>query len=164
MHWHDGGGIRQKLDQLIEVVEDLAEEGDSVSAIGLSAGGSAAFNLLIERPDLIQKAVSISARIHKGLQRGYRSFAERTKSSIAFAESVILFESRTAFLTEDDKRRLMTVRPQFGDQLVPADMAILAGATNITLPLAEHITTIALALTLFSRPIIDFLKGNRKTI
>jgi len=51
----------------------------------------------------------------------------------------------------------MTVRALFGDELVPADTAILRGAHNIVVPTPEHVFSIAIALTLFSRPLITFL-------
>jgi hypothetical protein len=55
----------------------------------------------------------------------------------------------------------MTVRAMFGDELVPADTSILKGAFNTQVPTAEHMLSIGMALTVFSKPIILFLNGSK---
>ena len=59
---------------------------------------------------------------------------------------------------EIDKKRIMTIRPLLGDELVPGNTATIIGAQNITLPTGEHLLTIGAALTIFGKRIIDFLK------
>ena len=51
-----------KLAEIEKLVEELALNGP-VSIIGCSAGASAAFNLFLKRPDVIQKAIGVCGRI-----------------------------------------------------------------------------------------------------
>lgn len=96
-------------------------------------------------------------RLRSGNQRVFRSFETRTASSPSFAKSVQLFESREELLSDNDRQKIMTVRALFGDELVPADTTILRGAYNTVVPTPEHVLSIGMALTLFSRPLITFL-------
>ncbi|MCX6794225.1 MAG: hypothetical protein NTY06_03950, partial [Candidatus Gottesmanbacteria bacterium] len=107
--------------------------------------------------DVIHRVVNICGRLRVSPTTGFRSFASRTKSSPAFAQSVKLFEKREGDLQAADKKRMMTVRAMFGDELVPSDTATVDGAYNIAIPTTEHVLTIAAALTVFSKPIIKFL-------
>jgi hypothetical protein len=47
-----------------------------------------------------------------------------------------------------------------GDELVPADTAVLDGGQNITIPTIEHSLSIYLALSIFFKPIINFLESD----
>jgi hypothetical protein len=125
----------------------------------LSAGGSAVLNAFIERKNKIHRVVNVCGRLRVGTQKGFRSFEARTSSSPAFAQSIKLCESREDSLTGPDRLRIMTVRAMFGDELVPSDSAILRGAYNTRIPTPEHMFSISMALTLFSKPIILFLTG-----
>ncbi len=159
--WHDGEkNFTPKLKGLLELIDKSVNSGNRVSLVGLSAGGSAVLNAFQERKNVIKKCVNVCGRLRRGDQRGFRSFEKRTASSPSFAQSVILFESREKYLTINDRQKIMTVSALFGDELVPADTATLAGASNITIPAAEHIFTIVMALTFFSGRIINFLKKN----
>ena len=51
----------------------------------------------------------------------------------------------------------MTVRAMFGDELVPSETTIIKGALNTKVPTPEHMLSTASALTIFSKPLIDFL-------
>ena len=53
----------------------------------------------------------------------------------------------------------MTVRAMFGDELVPPETATIKGAHNTKVPIFEHVLSIGMSLTLFSRPLIVFLKN-----
>jgi hypothetical protein len=56
----------------------------------------------------------------------------------------------------------MTVRAMFGDELVPSDTTILIGAYNTMVPTPEHVLSIGATLTIFSKPLILFLKAETK--
>lgn len=53
----------------------------------------------------------------------------------------------------------MTVRAMFGDELVPPETTIVQGANNTVVPTPEHMLSIGAALTVFSHPLIAFLKA-----
>lgn len=159
MDWKDGVNFKPKLDRLLELVDELAKKG-RVSMVGISAGGSAALNTFMERKNKVHKVVNICGRLREGTYNGIHSFELRTKVSPAFAQSVTLLDSRLGKLTSGEKARIMTIRAGLGDQLVPAETAIIEGASNIAIPTLEHVFSIAMALTIFSKPLIRFLTEN----
>ena len=155
--WHDEQKFQPKLSVLVEMIDRYAQNGDKVSLVGCSAGGSAVLNAFFERKNVVHRVISVCGRLRSGNQKGFRSFEARTDSSPSFATSVQLFESREDSLSDNDRQKIMTVRALFGDELVPADTTILRGAYNTVVPTPEHVLSIAMALTLFSRPLITFL-------
>lgn len=161
--WHDGDKFELKLHRLVGLIDEFSQEGDIVSLVGISAGGSAAMNAFIECKDTIHRVIIVCGRLRTGSQSGFRSFEIRTASSPACAQSIRMCESREPDLTEADKLKIMTVRAMF-DELVPGDTAILKGAYNTRVPTPEHMFSIGMALTVFSKPLIVFLIGNIKNL
>lgn len=146
-----------KLAGLVGKIDQLIKEGNKVSLIGTSAGGSAAINAFMERKSKIHRVINVCGRLRVGPTTGFRSFDSKTRSSPAFAESVRLCERGIAQLSLPDRRKIMTVRALFGDELVPPETAIVDGARNIHVPTGEHMLSIGAALTLYSAPLISFL-------
>lgn len=155
--WYDGKEFQSKLRTLIEMIDKFIKYGNRVSLVGCSAGESAVLNAFLKRKELIHKVINVCGRLRCGNQKGFRSYEARTASSPAFAQSVKLFASRENLLSIQDRKKVMTVRALFGDELVPADTAVLSVANNMVIPTMEHIFSIVMALTLFSRPLITFL-------
>ena len=156
--WHDGeDSFQRKLNKLVSLIDALSKRSDTVSIIGTSAGGSAALNAFCVRKEKVQSVISICARLRTGPLHGYRSFQSKTASSPAFAQSVKMFEQREKALRVSDRQKIMTVRALFGDELVPSETAIVDGAYNTTVPTPEHLFSIGMSLTFFSRPLLMFL-------
>ena len=145
-------------DQLLGLIDVIYAEGHEISIIGCSAGGSAALNALLKRPGKVERAINVCGRLRRGRQKGFRSFESRTRSSKSFAQSVDFFEQHEESLSDEERKRVMTVRPLFGDELVPADTVSLSGACNIVIPSIEHVFSIYAALTIFSSRLCRFLK------
>jgi len=78
--------------------------------------------------------------------------------SPSFAESIKVFQKQEKILTKTDRKKILTVHSMFGDELVPPETTTIYGAKNIHVPMIEHALSIGSALTVFSKPIIDFLK------
>lgn len=156
MSWRDGEDFKPKLGRLTVLVDNMAKKG-YVSVVGTSAGGSAALNTFLERKNRVHKVVNVCGRLRVGTHDGIHSFEARTASSPAFAQSVARLESRLSELTVKDIAKIMTIHPLFGDELVPSDTTTIEEARNITIPTTEHGLSIAMALTLFSGPLIRFL-------
>jgi len=155
--WKDGTiDFRPKFDRLLKRI-DLLSKTSRVSLVGTSAGGSAALNAFAKRKNVVYKAVNLSGMLRPSKEKGWRSFETRTAMSPQFKQSVTMFTDLEKSLSAGDRKRIMTVYPIFGDELVAPDTATLSGATNIRIPSIEHILSIALALTLFSKPVITFL-------
>ena len=157
--WRDGQkSFIPKLHRLLEVIDRFVEKGDMVSLVGASAGGSAALNAFAQRKTAVQRVINICGRLRVGNAMGFRSLRIQSMSSPAFAESVTLCERHSELLSEKDRKKCMTVRAMFGDELVPPETTVLRGAHNIQVPTPEHMFSIFLALTIFSKPLIGFLK------
>lgn len=156
VYWRDGEEFRPKFFRLLKLV-DLKSNTHNISLIGISAGSSMAFNAFLERKNIVEKAINVCGRLRTGNSK-IRSLDNMAKTSIAFKQSVQSFEAREKELTGEDKKRLMTIRPFFGDELVPANTVAVNGATNLVIPTIEHGLSIAAALTIFSKPLIKFLK------
>lgn len=156
--WRDGEeSFRPKLKKLVALIDKYAKNGNRVSLVGTSAGGSAALNAFIERKSKIHRVINVCGRLRVGPTAGYRSFKAKTKSSPAFVESVRLCERGIEQLSLPDRRKIMTVRAMFGDELVPPETTIVDGALNIQIPTAEHMFSIGAALTIYSGALIFFL-------
>lgn len=157
MNWRDGEPFDPKLQLLIDHIDQLKTPDNLVSLVGTSAGGSAVGNAFFERRDTVHKVINVCGRLRVGTRRGIHSFDQRTATSPAFAESVRLFGWHQTSLTAAERQRIMTVHPAFGDELVPTETTMLEGANNLVLPSFEHMLSIGLTLSLFSRPLIQFL-------
>jgi dienelactone hydrolase len=149
--------FQPKLDELLNLIDTLSSNNQKVSVVGTSAGGSAAINSFYERNTKIHRAVNVCGRLKVGPTKGLRSFHSKTASCPAFAQSVELCQSHIGELSLVDRQRIMTIHALFGDELVPSETTIIEGANNTFIPTSEHMFSIAMALTVFSKPLIDFL-------
>lgn len=154
--WKDGESFTPKLKQITDLIDRFAKNGDKISLIGCSAGGSAVFNAFMVRKTKIYRVVNNGGFLRPGHRTGYRSLATRTALSPAFKQSVLNFAALESNLTPADKAKILTVRPIW-DELVPPETVYINGATNKVIPMVEHILGLGLALIRFD-PIIKFLK------
>ena len=84
MGWRDGEeSFRLKLLRLVKLIDGFVRNGDRVSLVGTSAGGSAALNTYMERKNKIHRVITVCSRLRVGPMMGIRSFASKTKSSPA---------------------------------------------------------------------------------
>lgn len=159
--WRDGSlDFNDKLKYLLMLVDERAKQGP-ISIVGTSAGGSAGYNVFLES-DQVLRVVNICGRLKRGLG-GIRSLERMSISSPAFRHSVEMLEDRMESVTPEQRLRMMTVRALLGDEYVPADTIAIPGAHNIVIPTGEHILSIGAALTIFSKPILDFLQFGWQT-
>lgn len=155
--WRDGeNDFKPKLERLLKLIDKLHKEGKKVSLVGTSAGGSAVLNAFVKRKNVIHKVVNVCGRLRVGPESGFRSFALKSKSSLSFADSVKMFESKESLLTEKDRKRIMTIMPIFGDQLVPSSTVFIEGAVNKKIFMGEHILSITYAMAIYT-PLKKFL-------
>lgn len=152
MKWHDGEEFLPKLKRLTERIDEIVKKGHRVALLGISAGGSAVLNAYWERKNKVERVVSVC---------GYLRGAERIGrfKRTAFYQSVKLWEGRVGRLSEEERQRVMTVRPRFGDEIVPVGATTVERARNVQILMGGHLLTIAAALTVYSRQIVDFLKS-----
>ncbi|HOZ03291.1 MAG TPA: hypothetical protein PKX78_02220 [Candidatus Woesebacteria bacterium] len=148
--------LDQKLAEIIDLARSLASNG-RVSILGTSAGGSAAINTFLLDPKSIQKAVSVCGRLRAG-KHNLRSLDKKSACSPAFRQSVVELEYQEPSMPDELRTRILTITALFGDELVPRDTSKINGTNNIFVPSAEHVLTIGLSLTIFAKPIINFLR------
>lgn len=159
MEWCNSEEFNDKLERLLRKIDDLSCNGNRVSLVGCSAGASIALNAFLKRKNAVHKVISVCGRLSVGNYQGFRSLPARAKGSPAFEQSVRIFSRQANLLGPDDRMKIMTVRARFGDELVPDDTSQLPGACNIQIPTIEHSLSIVLALSVFSRRLIEFLQG-----
>jgi dienelactone hydrolase len=160
MGWEDDKtNFKSKLEKLSMGIQALIKQGNIVSLVGGSAGGSVALNALIENTE-INAVVNLCGRLKAGTNV-YPSLEKASSKSPAFKTSVEMFEKKEPFINENLKEKVLTLSPLW-DEMVPKSTALLSGALNKTLPSFEHTLTGFLGLTIFSPLIISFIKKKVK--
>lgn len=144
-----------KLEQIVQKIDELTAKGCLVSLVGQSAGGSAVINAFIERPDKVVGVVNITGRLRSP---GQPSLEEASSGSPAFADSVRRCESKLPNLTNEQRKRIMTIRPSI-DKVVPSESVAVEGATNIVSPVRGHSLGGAYIATMKTSAWMKFLRG-----
>lgn len=157
--WKDGEHFKSKLRQITDLIDQFAEQGDLISLVGCSAGGSAMLNAFVERKNMIHRIVNNGGFLRPGKRRGFRSFETRTAASPAFRESILRFAELEPTLTPADRAKILTVRPLF-DELVPPETVVIQGAINSQVSMIEHVLGLTTALVKYD-PVIMFLRGEK---
>lgn len=154
--WHDGEtSFSPKLKRLVDHVDQYIGEGHQVSLVGGSAGGSAVLNALLEEPK-ITAIVNLCGRLRAGVHV-FPSLETASKRSLAFRDSVIMFEKNEPRMSDDQRRKVLNLIPLW-DEVVPKSTVALEGATNRTLPTVEHLFSGLLGMTILSPVIMNFIK------
>lgn len=151
IHWiTQPNDFQSKLQKLVKLVDAYLQQGE-VSLLGISAGGSAVLNTFYERRNKIHKVITICGRCRKDKGR----LSSGMKRSNAFKQSIELFEQVEKKLSNDDKKKLLTVNGYYD---IPKTMTIIPNTRYLTLPVGFHAPIIVLALTFFSIPLVKFLQ------
>jgi len=148
-------GFQPKLDQALRLIDSLTNKNAKISIIGNSAGSSFALNIFGERKQQINKVIINCGRVRDG-DWPWFTFGEATESSPSFKESVLRAQKLEKTLINNDRKKILTLRPLF-DEVVPPFTVPIKGATNKIVPSIEHSISIALNMTLFKKQIIDFI-------
>jgi hypothetical protein len=147
--------LELKLERLIALIDKSFVKGYRVSLLGTSAGGSAAINAFTMRKDRVHRVINVCGRLRKG-DNVFPALEQASLTSISFYDSVILCEANLKNFTSADCNKILTFRP-LCDELVPSSTVSVPGGTNILLPIIEHLLSITIAMTVFSRKIVDFV-------
>lgn len=149
-------GFKKKLDDALTLIDSLLVTNKKISLIGNSAGSSFAINILGKRTEKIHRVVINCGRVRTGDWPWY-TFDQATASSPSFKESVLQSEKVLLKLPQEERKKILTLRPLF-DEIVPPVTVPIEGATNEITPFIEHGITIALNMTLLNRRVINFLR------
>lgn len=148
-------GFQEKFDRALKMVDGLPDKNVKISIIGNSAGSSFAINILGKRKKRINKVIINCGRVRDG-DWPWFTFDQATASSPSFKESVLLAQKIERTFTDEDRKKILTLRPIF-DEVVPLSTVPIKGATNKVILSLEHSLSIALNMTLFRKQIIDFI-------
>lgn len=152
-------GIEQdlelKLERILAVIDTHNADGYMVSLLGTSAGGSAAINAYAMRKNKIHTAINVCGRLRKG-KGASPTLAQASQDSKSFYDSVMRCQHNLDKLTRDDSAKILTLRPLF-DEVVPRTTVSVREGTNILLPAIGHVLSISIAMTVFSKIIVDFV-------
>lgn len=154
--WEKDEGIEPKIRRLT----DLVDKEGKVIMLGISAGASLAMNVYIQKLDKVEKMVSVCGRLRLGWTDNVisKKLQHNTLKNIAFKDSVKLLSKNVRKLSVEDKKRILTISSELGDELIPLKTSQLDGATNILIPTIGHLITITSALTNNFGKIDKFLK------
>lgn len=153
--WHDGEHFASKLKKLVSEVDRYLHEGNKVSLVGGSAGGSAVLNTLLEKPE-VNAVVNLCGRLRAGVNV-FPSLQLASRNSPAFKESVLLFESREPKMSIKLRQKVLNLIPIW-DEVVPKTTVPVKGATNRTLPSVEHMLSGFIGMTFLSPIVMKFIK------
>lgn len=143
--------FKQGYEKVTIEVDRLAKLG-RVSLVGCSAGGSVLIKVFAEKKNIVHRVVDVCGALRPGA-------ASSKFDTAVYLKGLEHSEQAIAGLSEEDKKRILTIRPRFGDEFVKAEQVNIPGANNITVPTFEHMLSIMFALTIFSKPILNFLKS-----
>lgn len=150
IHWiTQPNDFQSKLQKLVKLVDVYLQQGE-VSLLGISAGGSAVLNTFHERRNKIHKVITICGRCRK--DKGQLSSG--MKRSKAFEQSVELFEQVEKKLSNNEKKKLLTVNGYYD---IPKTSSVIPNARYLLLPMGFHAPIIVSALTFFSILLAKFL-------
>lgn len=156
-HWSEGKSFQKKLQCIVDEVESLTKQFELVSLIGQSAGGSAALNTFAVLRNDVVACVNVTGRLSEGVGVS-PTLTTASKNSPAFYGSVWDFEHRyEPTLSVGDRKRVLTLRPRW-DEIVPAQTVLLQGATNMDIPMIEHVLAGMYSMTVDSWVIKNFLR------
>jgi pimeloyl-ACP methyl ester carboxylesterase len=154
MLWADTKPFSGKLNAILKDIDNLKASGYKVSILGTSAGGGAAINAFAARPNSISKVICISGKINNPQSVDER----RYKKNPAFKESMLMVEKSLASLKEEDKAKILSLRP-LHDGVVPAKDTIIYGASNRLILSVGHILGILYGITIGSPRIVRYIKS-----
>lgn len=150
--------FQAKLEKLITRIDDLSQNGDLVSLVGISAGGSLALSAFAKRKEKIQGVVLVASRLNKGKRIHPVSMRFLGKAHPAFKEAVMTAEKEAGLLSQEDKKKILTIRGLV-DEMVPVSSSHVEGATNIRIPTVFHLLTHGAALVFYKHKIFNFLRS-----
>lgn len=156
MPWAENGeGFSEKLERLLAFIDATKEQYKQVSLLGISAGGSAVLNAYAARLNTITAVINVCGRVAQG-KAVFPTLKIASRGKPTFFESVLRAEEVISHLPEESKQKILTLRSQFWDEIVPTSTIPIRGALNETIPMAGHIPSILYAL-LFPHKIIEFI-------
>ncbi|MDO8335585.1 MAG: hypothetical protein Q7T74_02260, partial [Candidatus Saccharibacteria bacterium] len=144
-NWADGISFSEKLENLLQLIDDNYEQGNVVSLMGASAGASMAVAAYARRVEKINGVAFICGKLRRPEAVGARYYLQNP----AFREAMSTLNDNLASLTKIERARMMSIHPLFDETVVITD-TFVDGAKKAILPTLFHVPSIALGITIFS--------------
>jgi len=154
INWNDNESFDNKLNKILKIIDELYDASQAVSIVGVSAGASMAMNVYEARKDKIRALVFICGKINnpETLGEDYKIRNPRLFESVSSSSKAV------RRLNKDDKSKMLTVQPIY-DGTVAMDDGRITGARHKVLFSALHAVSIYLAITLYRKVSINFIKS-----
>jgi hypothetical protein len=154
INWHDNESFKHKFERILKLIDGFIDNKNTVSLVAASAGCSMAINVYAARKDKIASVVLICGKL-----RDPGTVGENYKTqNPSFIYSVIESDKIVKKLDKTDKVKMLTLRPLFDETVKKSDGTIEGVSDKIFLSV-EHALSIILALSLYKRVIINFIKS-----
>ncbi|MCA9338803.1 hypothetical protein KC939_00470 [Candidatus Saccharibacteria bacterium] len=153
MNWLESGTFEDRMEKLLEKIDELIKKDHAVSIIGVSAGASVALSVFSKRKDTMHKVVCLCGKIGNLDAINPRYFKRHPN----FHASIKELEKSLPTLTAKDKKRVLSIYPIY-DEVVPIKDAILQGSKQKALPIVGHVLGIAYGISIGSFGIVRFIK------
>lgn len=153
MYWTTPEPFADKLEKLLVRIDELAEQGCTVSLVGTSAGASVAVAAYAARPRSVHAVVYICGKlhspetIHPGVYRKNPAFRD---AMAQVAPSLEALDAR-------QRNRMLSLRPLADSQVPPTD-SVVAGAHNQRVLSAGHAFSIGACIVLYAPFFLRFIK------
>jgi|SRR5579859_3002456 len=154
MNWYEDRSFAPKLDGLVDRIDELNEQGYTVSLLGVSAGASAALNAYVKRKDSVHKVVFVCGKLANFQNINPKYFINNPP----FKESIELAKRSLNQLTPGDKTKMISMQPLI-DGIVYIPDTMIEGVRNKRFLGIGHVPSIAIALVFYSRFIVGFIKA-----
>ena len=151
--------LREKQKRLLERIEELTRQGYQISLVGISAGGSAAINAFLERPEIVRQSINVCGRLYVG-EGTIPSLKKASRRHPVFAASVKDCEGRLQDASHEVLARILTIRPVLYDGAVPLSTMIVEGAVNAKILCMLHLFSIPAILIFQRKKITKFIASS----
>jgi len=155
--WGDGGSFASKLDRVLNVIDTFTQTGEKVSLIGSSAGGTMAVNALMQRPDKVDKVITICSPLRTGGRS--HPLLERKDGGFPLVKAALArLDASGASLTPSQRKNILVFLPLY-DGVVPPLSMVLEGTTNKKFFGFAHFPSLIITLIFYPGTIFRFLKA-----
>lgn len=155
--WSTSETWTAKLGRLSAFIQSKASSDVSITLVGESAGAAAAIQAFAANSDIVDGVVLICGKTQYADKLG----AEYRRRSPALVEAVSGSSAVIATLTNDQKSRILSLRPIYDPIVVVAETKI-TGVKSGLIPMVGHAASIAFAITLWSWRIARHAKKSAK--
>lgn len=152
--WARAEGYSVKLLRLLNSIDRLLTQGNSVSLIGVSAGASAVLNAFALRLDSINAVISVCGKINHPENIHMQTFVQNPD----FEESMSILAGSLAKIIPSKRQRILSIHP-WRDQVVAIEDTFVKDARNKAVPAWSHSSGICMAVTVGVPGIARFIKS-----